>query len=180
VPESVTTASTTTTTATVSTRSASSSVSSSSSARYAPTPIEDDGPYYQLKLVSFEERAEKFHEKPQDAKKKVTMYKIEVKRWEKGKYTSWAIWRRYSQFDKLNDKLQKAHAATGSLPPKDLDKFNPSVIEARVKGLDRYLQLLLDVRSTFRHDAVVAFLEPTQMGDDPVREDAAANWMNGQ
>jgi len=130
-----------------------------------------------LKIEAHEERAEHFTEsKDISHKKRVTMYKIHVRKWYKGVYTHWTIWRRYNQFLKTHDKLRSDKAPVGKLPPKEYDKLKPDVVASRMVSLDSYLQELTRFKSSCRNPISIAFLEPTQLGDAKAQPDPDADW----
>jgi len=96
------------------------------------------------------------------------MYVIEIERFTKSKnlVENWTIYRRYSQFDKLDNYMKKHKLPTGmKLPPKKKDKFNPETIKAREESFRQYLNTLSSMRSTMRDEEVKIFFENHQLGD---------------
>lgn len=78
-----------------------------------------------------------------DERRKFTVYKIEVK--SQGK--SWFVFRRYSDFIRLNDRLKDAYPNFHiRLPGKRWfkDNFNPEFIEERAKGLQFFINNVMN------------------------------------
>jgi len=96
------------------------------------------------------------------------MYIIDVERFTKSKnlLEMWTIYRRYSQFNKLDTYMRKHKLPVGmKLPPKKKDKFNPETIKAREEAFRQYLNSLTTMRSTMRDEEVKIFFENHQLGD---------------
>jgi regulator of vacuolar morphogenesis len=92
-----------------------------------------------------------------------TVYHIQIK----AQIRSWSMWRRYSEFDELNDELTKStgHPPPHPLPPKH--KFSilrshndPALLEERKQGLELYLRAIISSKEdTWReHRAFKDFL----------------------
>jgi hypothetical protein len=78
---------------------------------------------------------------------------------------TYRIWRRYSDFHSLHERLQATYptVALPVLPPKLLLQRSHvrSVAERRLPELDAYLQMLLAMPTVASSAALVAFLSPT-------------------
>ncbi|XP_059358340.1 sorting nexin-16-like isoform X3 [Carassius carassius] len=94
--------------------------------------------------------------KVMEEKTKFTVYKILVKR---APEESWHIFRRYTDFSRLHDKLKEAFPSFNfTLPPKRWFKnFSAEFLEERQLGLQNFLQNLIahkDVRIRYLHYAI--------------------------
>jgi len=89
----------------------------------------------------------------------VTLFRIVV---HCGEHT-WEIYRRYSDFHDLNDKLCMIGAELPELPPKLLLN-QPEFIAERYLELDRYLKKLLCIPHVGRHSMVLEFLGAGKQG----------------
>ncbi|XP_034559583.1 sorting nexin-16-like isoform X1 [Notolabrus celidotus] len=89
---------------------------------------------------------------------KFTVYKIYVTTAEGD---SWVIFRRYTDFCQLNDKLKELYpSANLALPPKRWfkDNYNEEFLEERLSGLQMFLQSLALHKEVVKSEAVRRFL----------------------
>eukprot|EP00732_Lithocolla_globosa_P003009 Lithocolla_globosa_v1_NODE_2218_length_2105_cov_2.588780.p2 type:complete len:133 gc:universal NODE_2218_length_2105_cov_2.588780:394-792(+) len=86
----------------------------------------------------------------EDQSRNYVVYKVEVSSFS----NRWFVYRRYSEFEELHNKLKDSFAKNLSLPP----KFNISSVDSdRLSGLNLYLFTLLSNRSCLRSSAVRDF-----------------------
>ncbi|XP_059358339.1 sorting nexin-16-like isoform X2 [Carassius carassius] len=109
--------------------------------------------------------------KVMEEKTKFTVYKILVKR---APEESWHIFRRYTDFSRLHDKLKEAFPSFNfTLPPKRWFKnFSAEFLEERQLGLQNFLQNLIAHKDVRISEAVREFLrldDPPTAFDD-IRE----------
>ncbi|XP_074545157.1 sorting nexin-16-like isoform X2 [Halichoeres trimaculatus] len=89
---------------------------------------------------------------------KFTVYKIHVTTAEG---ESWVIFRRYTDFCRLNDKLKELYPCSNlALPPKRWfkDNYNEEFLEERLSGLQMFLQSLTFHKEVIKSEAVRRFL----------------------
>jgi len=81
-------------------------------------------------------------------------------------HTRWLVYRRYSNFYSLNERLKKlglAHPAKHFLPPKGIKGNNSdSIVRKRTIALGRYLEALVqtDASLFLQHPLGKTFLDP--------------------
>ncbi|XP_063076506.1 sorting nexin-16-like isoform X2 [Engraulis encrasicolus] len=93
-----------------------------------------------------------------EERSKFTVYKILVRRTEE---ESWVVFRRYTDFSRLNDKLKELFPRFKlSLPPKRWfrDNYDMAFLEERQQGLRSFLQTLVTHRDLTNSEAVRGFL----------------------
>ena len=95
------------------------------------------------------------HEERSDPKPH-TAYRIEVQ----ASVRSWQMWRRYSEFDELNNELTKLTGSgpPASLPPKHIFSFrrnDTKVLEERCIGLETYLRAIVGSKDSQWRDTTV-------------------------
>jgi len=71
----------------------------------------------------------------------------------------WTIFRRYSQFEKLHQKLLNEHKNLPTLPKKKFFNFSDSVIEERKKGLQNYLNQIFHIINFYTNNDLLEFIE---------------------
>lgn len=89
---------------------------------------------------------------------KFTVYKIHVTTAEG---ENWVIFRRYTDFCRLNDKLKELYPCSNlALPPKRWfkDNYNEEFLEERLSGLQMFLQSLTFHREVIKSEAARRFL----------------------
>lgn len=94
-----------------------------------------------------------------DRRTKFTVYKLKVENMRSGIY--WFVYRRFTDFQRLNDKLRTQYPNLDlSLPAKSIfeNVFNPLFIEKRQLGLQLYLNRLMSSRELLKDLAVRRFL----------------------
>ena len=92
-----------------------------------------------------------------EARKRFTVFKINV---QLGDGRSWFVFRRYSDFMKLDQELKALIPEfPGTLPPKRYlgDNFDPNFLEMRKNGLQTYLQSVLDSNGAMTTEPVTEF-----------------------
>ena len=80
-----------------------------------------------------------------EKRQRFTVYKIHVQK----QARSWFIFRRYSDFERLNEKLMASFPSIKlHLPPKRRfgDNFNPDFIAGRAQGLQNFIRTILQHR----------------------------------
>ena len=92
-------------------------------------------------------------------KSMVTLFRIAVDCGEQ----NWEIYRRYSDFHELNDKLSALGSPLPELPPKLL-LHQPEAIAERYIELDSYLRKVLAMPHVGRHSFVLEFLGAEKQG----------------
>jgi len=92
-------------------------------------------------------------------KSPVTLFRIAVDYGEQ----NWSIYRRYSDFHELNDKLTQLGVELPELPPKLLLN-QPEDIAERYLELDGYLRKVLAMPQIGRHSNVLEFLGAEKQG----------------
>ncbi|KAL2097207.1 hypothetical protein ACEWY4_006414 [Coilia grayii] len=93
-----------------------------------------------------------------EERSKFTVYKILVR---KTPEESWVVFRRYTDFSRLNDKLKELFPRFKlSLPPKRWfrDNYDMAFLEERQQGLQTFLQTLVTHRDITNSEAVKGFL----------------------
>nr|CAG8446066.1 12715_t:CDS:2 [Entrophospora candida] len=111
------------------------------------------------------------------------VYRVEVQ----AAVRTWTIWKRYSEFDELNDKLSRLFP--NNLPPCEIPGKNyfqstlgnPILIEERRRGLEEYLKAILSHRDDrWREtDEWKAFLAiPTGRSIDPINMYTFESWLD--
>eukprot|EP00966_Prymnesium_polylepis_P025788 594644-Prymnesium_polylepis.1 len=93
------------------------------------------------------------------AKSLVTLFRIAVDYGDQ----NWSIYRRYSDFHELNDKLLQLGATLPELPPKLLLN-QPEDIAERYLELDSYLRKVLAMPHIGRHSNLLEFLGAEKQG----------------
>lgn len=111
----------------------------------------------------------------EDKKKHFTVYKVLVQ--VPGK--SWFIFRRYNEFNTLQDKLKKIYPDLNlKLPGKNIfetrflkKNLNPDFIKARREGLHEFITQLLSVQDITKNPDVREFLSLDNPKNAPVQDD---------
>ena len=74
-------------------------------------------------------------------------------------YQSWIILKRYSEFYKFHQKLQKFYLRLPSFPPKRLFSNSFSVIQERVQEIDKYMNYILKNLNVLENEVIINFIQ---------------------
>uniref|UniRef100_A0A7S1VAX3 PX domain-containing protein n=1 Tax=Sexangularia sp. CB-2014 TaxID=1486929 RepID=A0A7S1VAX3_9EUKA len=96
-----------------------------------------------------------------DSARSFTVYQVELT---KGP-VAWTVFRRFSQFTDLDEKVRPLERQLPPLPAKMGDKFHEAVLAERTAAFDAYVQACAASPRLLAADAWKVFAAPVQLGD---------------
>jgi hypothetical protein len=96
-----------------------------------------------------------------DSSRAFTVYEVQLT---KGT-VAWTVFRRFSQFTDLDEKVRPLERKLPPLPAKMGDKFHDSVLAERTTAFDAYVQACAASPRLVGADAWKVFAAPVQLGD---------------